>query len=183
MAYAVVRTDKLHGTDQRAEIFSVEYRSGDTPAPAAIQNGNVVLLGNLKSGEREIYYASAVAANSPLNKVVLIASPEMMYDKFALDEFINPAGVPARAYSLVDHGMFGVTKEALAGASTPAVGDVVELAAGTKLNVVAAATGATAGSTIVGKIDAIETAGKYTYYVIRIETAPATAAAEATPDH
>jgi len=45
------------------------------------------------------------------------------------------------------------------------VGDTVELKAGTKLNVAASAT---QGSTVVGKIIAIDVVGKYTYYVILV---------------
>ena len=94
-----------------------------------------------------------------------------MYDerKRNLDEFINEAGKNCRGYHIHTGDIFSVTKDALIGAETPAVGDIVELAAGTKLKVVAAATGATSGSTVVGKVIAIDVVGRYTYYAIKVD--------------
>lgn len=168
MAYAVVRTDKMIGTDVRSELVSVRYQPSGTMT--AIQNGNVVKLGALETSSREIYKGATPAANDDITAIVLVASPEVMYDerKRNLDEFINEAGAIARGYRLHKHDIFSVTKDALDGAATPAVGDVVELKAGTKLNVVAAATGATQGSTVVGKIIDINIVGRYTYYAIEV---------------
>ena len=59
----------------------------------------------------------------------------------------------------------GVDAIAVAWCNTDGSGSIVELAAGTKLNVVASLT---SGSTQVGTIAAIEKAGRYTYYVIQI---------------
>lgn len=167
--HAVVRTDKMFGTDNRTGLWSFKYTtgSGASKADAAIDNGNVVLLGALLDGEREIYDATAPAANSDLKKVVLVASPETNYCpcNYDIDEFENPAGKPARGYSLTTGCIFSVTKDALDGKATPAKGDLVELKAGTKLNVVASAT---SGSTQVGKIIEIETIGRFTWYVIQV---------------
>ena len=93
-----------------------------------------------------------------------------MYDERLrnLDDFYNEAGKIARGYALHTGDIFSVTKDALDGAATPAVGDVVELKAGTKLNVVAAATGATSGSTVVGKIIDKNIVGRYTYFAIQV---------------
>lgn len=168
--YAVVRTDKLYATDVRAGMVSVRFQDGNGNK-AAIENGNVVKLGALEAGSREVYVGAAPAANTTVNEIALIASPEVMYDerKKNLDEFINEAGVIARGYRLHTGDIFSVTKEALDGAATPAVGDVVELKAGTKLNVVAAATGATEGSTVVGKVIDKNIVGRYTYYAIQVD--------------
>ena len=174
MSYGVVRTDLMYATDVRSGLVSVKYivTAGDpaVSTPTAIENGNVLKLGALLEGEREIFEGTAPAANTNLDEVVLIASPEVMYDerKKNLDEFINEAGKPCRGYRFHTGDIFSVTKDALDGAAEPAVGDVVELKAGTKLNVKAAATGATDGSTVVGKIHDIETAGRYTYYAILV---------------
>lgn len=167
MAYGVVRTDNMQGTDVREGLVSIEYLGADGATPTAIENGNVLKVGALKAGEREIRVGAAVAANTPIEEVVLIASPEVMYDprKRSLDEFINEAGVPARGYRLHHGDIFSVTKDALAGAATPAVGNVVELAAGTKLNVAASAT---SGSTVIGTILAVDVVGNYTYYAIQV---------------
>lgn len=178
--HAVVRTDRLFGTDNRAGLISVKYivttgsGASAVDTETAIENGNVlkatellVLDAETGAAEREIFKGVAVAAGDDLKDVVLVCSPEVMYDEHLhnLDDFINEAGKAARAYRLHSGDIFSVTKEALAGKATPAVGDVVELAAGTKLNVAASAT---SGSTQVGKIIAIDVVGRYTYYVILV---------------
>lgn len=176
MAYGVVRTDNMFGTDVRAGLVSIKYivvsGEGTPESPyvkteTAIENGNVLKVGALMDGEREIFEGAAPAANTALSDVVLIASPEVMYDerKRNLDEFINEAGKPCRGYRLHKGDIFSVTKAALDGASTPAVGNVVELKAGTKLNVAASAT---SGSTVVGKIIAVDVVGRHTYYAILV---------------
>ena len=159
---AVVRTDKMFATDNRAGLESVRYQPGDTMT--AIDNGNVVKIGALEEGSREVYKGVTPAANDAIKDIVLIASPEVMYDerKRNLDEFQNAEGAIARGYHLHTNDIFSVTKEALIG-DEPAVGKVVELAAGTKLNVVASATG-----TLVGTIIDINVVGRYTYYVIQV---------------
>lgn len=167
MAYGVVRTDKMMATDVRSMLESVKYMGAGSTA-TAIDNGNVVKLdGSLMTGEREIKKGVTPAANDALDAIVLIASPEVMYDerKRNLDEFQNEAGKVCRGYHLHSGDIFSVTKDALDGVSTPTVGNVVELKAGIKLNVAASATG---GSTVVGKIIAVDVVGRYTYYVIQV---------------
>jgi len=175
--YAVVRTDNMSGTDDRSQLVSIRYMGADGATPTAIENGNVLLVGlpiqNAdNSYEREIRVGAAVAANTPLNEVVLIATPELLYDERlkALDDFRNEAdGKPARGYRLHNGDQFSVTKGALDGAATPAIGNIVELKAGTKLNVAASLT---SNSTQVGVITGIETVGPYTYYCVTVgETA------------
>jgi len=177
--HGVVRTDNLWGTDVRAGLVSIKYivttGSGTSESPyvnteTEIDNGNVLKVGPLMDGEREIFEGTAPAANTALEEVVLIASPEVMYDerKRNLDEFYNEAGKACRGYRLHKGDIFSVTKDALDGAAEPAVGDIVELKAGTKMNVVAAATGATAGSTLVGTIIAKDVVGRYTYFAILV---------------
>lgn len=169
--YAVIRTDNMMGTDVATYLDSVRFYtgSGNSKAEAAIENGNVVKVGALLTGERELHEATAPAANTDIKEIGLVATPEVMYDERQknLDEFINEAGANVRVYYLHTGDEFGVTAKALNIASgyTVKVGDAVELMAGTKLNVVATAT---SGSTQVGKIIAIEKAGRYTYYVVRV---------------
>lgn len=175
--HAVVRTDKLYGTDVGVNLVSAKYMGTGTTA-TDIDNGNVLKVGDLitytKDGvvvgaEREVRIATTPAANTALNEIILVATPEVMYDerKKNLHEFYNEAGRIIRGFFLHEHDLFGVTAEGLniASGATPAVGWAVELMAGTKLNVVASATN---GSTQVGKIAAIETAGRYTYYVVEV---------------
>lgn len=172
--HAVVRTDRMAGTDVRNMLVSIKYivttGSGDNAVDTetAIENGNVLKVGALLDGEREVFKGSAPAANDALDTVVLVASPEVMYDERLrdLDDYTNEAGKICRAYRLHSGDVFSVTKEALDGVATPAVGNVVELKAGTKLNVAASAT---SGSTQVGKIIAVDVVGRYTYYAILVD--------------
>ena len=167
MAYGIVRTDNMYGTDVRAALVSIRYLGTDGQTPTAIENGNVLKVGALVAGEREIYVGGNVTATDKVEDVVLIASPEVMYDerKKNLDEYINEAGKNCRGYRLHSGDIFSVTKDALAGATNPKVGDIVELAAGTKLKVV---TSATSDSTVVGTIISVDVVGRYTYYAIKV---------------
>ena len=162
---AVVRTDKMFATDNRAGLVSVRYQPSDTMT--AIDNGNVVKLGVLETGSREIYKGDTPAKNDAIGDIVLIATPEVMYDerKRNLDEFQNAAGSVARGYRLHTGDIFSVTVEALSASGSPKVGDIVELDAGTKLKAVESLT---EGSTQVGTIIDVNVAGRYTYYVIEV---------------
>ena len=161
MAYAVVRTDLMDGTDVRAQLVSVKYMGSDGETETEIENGNVLKVQTLIDGERELYLGEVPAADDAVSDIVLIATPEVMYDerKHNLDEFINEAGIPCRGYRLHSGNIFSVTADALDG--TPEVGSTVTLAADTKL-----AVGGT--GTEVGTIIEEEVGSRYTYYAIRV---------------
>lgn len=163
--YGVVRLDNMSGTTDGTLLRSVRFYDGDKEA--AIENGRVVLIGDLLDGQREVRKATAPAATSPLNHIGLVAAPELMYDerKRNFTEFINEAGENVRVYIPHVRDIFSVTAEALDAAAAIAKGNLVELQAGTKLKVVATATDK---STQVGKIIDIETVGSLTYYVIEV---------------
>lgn len=168
--HAVVRTDLMSGTDVRCDLVSIKYMGADGQTPTDIDNGCVLKVGSLMEGEREIFVGGDVAATTNLHDVVLVASPEVMYDERLrnLSDFYNVAGKAARGYRLRHGNMFGVTAEALdLGEITAATakGKIVELKAGHKLAVVASLT---SGSTQVGTVEAVETAGLYTYFVVKI---------------
>jgi len=167
MAHAVVRTDKMFGTDNRAGVCSAKYMGSGSTA-TAIDNGNVVKLNGLVTGEREVYKAVTPAAGSDIKDIVLVASPEIIYDeiKKGLDDFTNGAGEIVRGYYLHTNDIFSVTADALSGVSdNTKVGDIVELQADTKLKVV---TSATSGSTQIGTIIEIANAGRFKYYAIQV---------------
>ena len=176
MSYGVVRTDNMYATDVRGGgLVSIKYivttGSGneEVKTETAIENGNVLKIGDLMEGEREVLEGSAPAANTPLGDICLVATPELMCDerKHGLDKFINEAGRICRGYRLHHADTFSVTADALATSlSEIEVGNIVELQAGTKMKVVASAT---SGSTTVGKIIAIEPAGSYLFYVILVD--------------
>ena len=172
MAYTVFRSDLMSGTDVAADLVSVKYCtvSGSTYTPAEIENGSVVKLDKLDASEREVWLGSTPAAGTALSDIVVVDAPEVFYDerKKNLDEWINEAGVPIRGYRLRSGNIFSITADGFDASSTTAakaVDGIVELTAGTKLKAV---TSATANSTVVGKIIAVETAGRYTYYVIKV---------------
>lgn len=172
--HGVVRTDKLMGTDVRSMLVSLNYvvTDNEVTTETEIDNGNVVKLGDLKEGEREIYIASTPAATDALADIVLVASPEVMYDERLKDlaDYYNEAGKNVRGYRLHSGDIFSLTAEALEGTTgesgTLAVGSVVELQAKTMLKAVASGT---SGSTAIGKIIAIDVVGPYTYYVIQVD--------------
>lgn len=163
--YGVVRLDDMSGTTDGSLMRSVRFYDSDKEA--AIENGRVVLIGNLLDGQREVRKATAPAATSPLNHIGLVATPELMHDerKRNLTDFINEAGENVRVYIPHVRDIFSVTAAALDAAATIAKGNLVELQAGTKLKVVATATDK---STQVGEIIDIETVGSLTYYVIEV---------------
>ena len=149
--YGVVRTDNMTGTDVRSELVSVKYMGANKKTATEIENGSVLKASELADGEREVFIGEQVSKDTPIREV----------------EFINVAGKACRGYRLHSGNIFSLTKEALTGLASPAKGNVVELAdKATKLNVVAAAT---ASTTTVGKIIDVEIAGRYTYYVIKVD--------------
>lgn len=163
MAHGVVRTDKMWGTDVRDGMVSVAITEND-----GIDNGCVAILGGLASGEREVYTITKPTASSDFDSVVFIATPEVNSNplEYAIDNFYNKKGDIARGYRLHKGDIFSVTADVLAGVSdSTAVDDIVELKADYKLNVVSSAT---SGSTVIGKILAIETAGIRKFYVVEV---------------
>lgn len=159
--HSVVRTDLMWGTDVRAGLVSVKYMGAEGSTPTAIDNGHVLKVEELLDGEREIYKGVDVVAEDTINNIVLIATPEVMYDErlYNLDDFYNEAGKACRGYRLHSGDIFSVTEDALDG--SPAVKSKVTLKAGTKLEV--------AGSgTEIGVIIDKNIVGRYTYYAIKV---------------
>ena len=160
MAYTVFRSDLLSGTDVAADLVSCRvYDSDDNPI--AVENGTIVELKGYEEGEREVMKAVLASASSKISDCAIIGSEEVMYDerKRNLDEFINEAGVICRGYIPRSRNMYSVTKEGFVGGTAPAKDAKLGLGANGKL---------TTGSGW-GTVMAVETAGRYTYYVIRID--------------
>lgn len=159
MAYGVVRTDNMLGTIDGAYLVSLYCEN-------AIENGNVVVVGALKTGEREVHAFTTPAANSAFDAIALVASEEVVKTNNAatLGQFRNEVGTIARGYRLHKHDVFSVSADAIEGTSI-AVGFIVELQAKTKLKAVE---NATASTTTIGKVIAIETDGATTWYVVEV---------------
>ena len=159
MAYTVFRSDLMSGTDVAADLVSARVYSGNEKI--AVENGTIIELEGLETGEREVYKAKLATASSALSKCVVVGTPEVFYDERLknLDQYINEAGKIVRGYILRDRNVFSVTRAGFVGGTVPVVGGKVGIGTGGKLN--AAGTG-------FGECVAIESAGRYTYYVIRI---------------
>ncbi len=168
--YAVVRTDKMFGTDNRAGLVSVRFKDADGKY-ADIENGNVVKLGGLDEGTYDVYEGKAPKTGDSIKDIVLIASPEVMYDerKRNLDEFINKAGLPARGYRLHTGDVFSVTIEALDAKTEPHIGDGVKIGDGTKICVADAISSDGASGESFGKILDINVVGRHKYYAIQVD--------------
>lgn len=157
--YCITRTDLMHGTKNPDQLVSLRFYNAEGKV-AEVENGVIVELKGYEDGQREVMKAVAATADSNLADCVVIAAPEVMYDerKKNLDEYINEAGKAVRGYRLVDRNIFSLTAEGFAGA-VPTVGGKVGIGANGKLD--AAGTG-------FGECVHIETAGRYTYYAIKI---------------
>lgn len=163
MAYTVFRSDLLSGTDVAADLVSVKvFDSADNEI--AVENGTIVKLMGYLEGEREVIKAVLAAAGDDMADCAIIGTPEVFYDerKKNLDEFINEAGTIARAYIPRSRNLYSVTKDGFVGATAPTTtGEKSTVGIGADGKLDTSATG-------WGTVEAIEVAGRYTYYLIRI---------------
>lgn len=134
MAYCIVNTDSMTGTKDPAKLVSL--RCVDP-----VENGNVLVIGSIMEGEREIYEGTKPTGSETLKQIVLVATPEVMYDerKKNLNEFRNePDGQPIRGYMMESGDRFSISAEGFEG--TPEVGAKVTLSAGYKFAVAGSGT-------------------------------------------
>lgn len=153
--HAVIRTDLMAGTVNGAYLKSVRFED----EVEFIDNGSILATKAYCEGEREMWKGELVTAEDKLGELVIIATPEIMYDERLrnLTDFYNEAGEEMRGYKLI--GICSVSKEGFDAAKLPVVGGKVFAVAGAmKL--------ANAGDIEVGKVIAIETVNSLEYYVI-----------------
>jgi len=170
MSYCVIRTDDMSGVKQPADLVSLRfYPNGE--AVGAVENGTIVELMGYETSEclgahgedqREVMMAFPATSKSKLNNCAIVAGVELMYDerKRSLDEYINEAGKAVRGYIPRSRNIFSVTADGFVNKVVPAVGGKVGIGAGGKID---------AGGTGLGECVHIETAGKYTFYAIKID--------------
>lgn len=160
MAYTIIRTDLMSGTNQPADLVSLRFYNGEGEQ-AEVENGVIVKLEGYEDGEREVMKAVAASAGADLNECAIVAGVEVMYDerKKNLDEYINEAGKAVRGYIPRSRNVFSVTKEGFVGGTVPVKGAAVGIGEGGKID--AAGTG-------LGVCVDIDVAGRYTYYAIKI---------------
>lgn len=164
MSKAMFRADDCAFTKNPALLKSAKYLGSGSTA-TAIENGNFVAIGGLVSGEREVHKATTPTASTTYFGIV--KTPELEYDERGyhdLDTYENEKDKVITVGILQKGDIFSVTADALSAAAT--VDQLVELQAGTKGKVV---TTATSGSTVVGKVIAVEPSGRFTWYVIEVQ--------------
>ena len=168
--HAIVRLDVMLANNAMSAVKSAMYYSAYTNAttntPAAIDNANIVELKDIIiDGDRELWVATTPTASA--TNIGIVTTPEVDYDeRLTIFDFENKANKPIRVH-LLSKGVgqvFSATAEAFN--TTPTVGDVVEVQAGTKMKVVASATN---GSTTIGKIVGIEDVNGTTFYVVKVD--------------
>lgn len=135
----------------------------------AIENGAVVKLTGLVSGERNLHTSDAVATNKDeiflVDGVELISAEDFIY---GLDDFENVANKPFRARKPMVGDVFSISEAQITAlATTVVVGNVVETpATGNKL---IEKTSATSGVSFVAKIVARYNFGKRAIPMVRLE--------------
>ena len=163
--HAIIRTDLMIGTDVGAYLGMGRYLGGDGATPTAIDNGNVVKIGDLIEDERDLRVYTTPAANTPIDQIGIIASPERFYDGLThgAKDYFNIEGHNLRVYLLAgmtSSACFTVTADGfeIAAGATPEKGWLAELQVGTKMTLVAAATGATVVGKVIGvtKLEGVE---------------------------
>ena len=127
---SIVWRDKV-SSSYNGNIESVLIHDKDG-AEVSVPNGVFVTLGGLAGIGREV--KKAVLAEDGTKDVLLVASPEVMYETGAdINDFINEAGEVARAFRLADGDVISLTVDLLAKDSAPAVGETFVVGAGGKL--------------------------------------------------
>ena len=159
--YAEIRLDNMSATTDGSKLVSARYHNGT--AYTAVQNGSILKLDSLISGEKEIWKAIAPTANDTLGKLFVVTTPEVMYDatKVNFNEFVNAAGANVRGHIIEKGDVFSVTAEAFDA--------VPDLTTNKYLEVASAITFKRASSATNARFDliAVETVGTKTFYVLR----------------
>ena len=138
----------------------------------AIENGSLVKLGALVTGEADLYQAGAIEAVTDtayfVDGVELIADEQLTK---GLDDYENPANKPFRVRKPMVGDIFSVSESMITALANDkvVVDNIAEIAAGNKLAEVAKGTGATATATLVCKIVARWTFGTRAIPMVRLE--------------
>ena len=114
MAYGVVRTDSIKAT-KAGNIKSGRFYVTNTPT--AIENGNIVKLDSLISGQRDLWKVVAPGAIAAAN-CYLVTTPEIIYDEslkstVALENFRNAAGANITLMPLEVGDTFSISDECI----------------------------------------------------------------------
>ena len=131
---SIVWRDKVLSS-YNGNIESVLIHDAEGTEEVSVPNGVFVTLDGLAGIGREV--KKAILAEDATKDVLLVASPEVMYEAGAdIGDFINEAGQVARAFRLADGDVISLTEDLITGvteANKPEVGDVFGVGAGGKL--------------------------------------------------
>ena len=155
MSKAIIRLDNISATHDGALLKSVKLNK-------ALQNGSVVAIKGLVTGEREIHETATPEVTTTYFGI--LCTPELMYDeKKLMDEFENGTEKPARAFIPQKGDIFSATVEAFS--ATPKVGQAVELGTNEIMNV---ADPGPSSSTQIGSIIEVDAVGSKVFYVVEV---------------
>ena len=128
---SIVWRDKVLSS-YNGNIESVLIHNAEGTEEVSVPNGVFVTLDGLAGLGREV--KKALLAEDDTQDVLLVASPEVMYEAGAdINDFVNEAGEVARAFRLADGDVISLTVDLLATGSEPAVGDIYGVGADGKL--------------------------------------------------
>ena len=128
---SIVWRDKVLSS-YNGNIESVLIHDAGGTEEVSVPNGVFVTLDGLAGIGREV--KKAVLAEDATKDVLLVASPEVMYETGTdIGDFVNEAGKVARAFRLADGDVISLTEDLLAEGSAPEVGDVYGVGADGKL--------------------------------------------------
>lgn len=170
--HAIVNTDLMAATDVRSGMRSFRFGTYDATKDVLtgedIDNGNLVKLTRILDANQDLWVAEKPAANTPLSELVLVTTPEIMYDEREdrLEDFYNEADKNATGMRLEIGSIFGATLPAWDG--TPAAGKFCVAMAGTKLKVADAVPTGTSAATLIGKIIDTRIHNGKTFYNVEI---------------
>lgn len=127
----IVWRDKVLSS-YNGNIESVLIHNAEGTEEVTVPNGVFVTLDGLAGIGREV--KKAVLAEDAKEDVLLVASPEVMYETGTdIGDFVNEAGKVARAFRLADGDVISLTEDLLAEGSAPEVGDIYGVGADGKL--------------------------------------------------
>lgn len=100
--HAVYNSDNVSATTDGSLIVSMKYM-GSGSAATAIDNGNIVLVGELMADEKQIHKATTPAANSPRAQLAIVTTVEedkkaVLKSDSNLENYTNEAGKTLRGF-------------------------------------------------------------------------------------
>lgn len=137
-----VRTDNMAATKVPSLIKSAKFYVEEVATK--IENGELVTIGSLVAGEREIHKATTPVAKDTY--IGLVCTPELQYEEngyHGVDTFENAANKTLRVFILQKGDIFSIGNE------------------GTGADKVA--------GTFTAKFQGVETSGRFTYNVYEVQ--------------